>query len=74
MKNKRAYVVLEMFFLTQEKGYFSEAMIVKNLGVSRSTFFKSLSEFRCYLQECRPYYELVYDKEKNVYRLQHVSI
>ena len=71
MKNLRATVVLEMVFAIQEKGYFSEDEIVDETGVSRSTFFRCLSDLRCYLQEHRPYMEIVHDPKKETYVLVH---
>lgn len=70
MKNQRAAVVLEMVFALQEKGHFTEAGIISELRISRSTFFRCLSDLRCYLQERRPFEEIVYDDTKGVYRLE----
>ena len=70
MKNQRAAVVLEMVFSLQEKGSFAEADIMDGLGISRSTFFRSLSDLRCYLQEQRPYMEIAYDSKKGTYSIR----
>ena len=62
-----------MVFSLQEKGNFSRMAIIEKLGISRSTFFRTLSDLRCYLQEQRPYLELVTDTEKDVYVLRQIS-
>ena len=67
MKNQRTSVVMEMVFSLQEKGSFTESGITSELGISRSTFFRSLSDFRCYLQERRPWLEVEFDSDKGNY-------
>ena len=73
ISNQRVSVVLEMVFSLQEKGSFSKEDIMSRLGISRSTFFRSLSDVRCYLQEHRPYLELSLDMEKENYILLEPS-
>lgn len=67
ISNQRVSVVLEMVFSLQEKGSFSKDDIMSHLGISRSTFFRSLSDVRCYLQEHRPYLEITLDEDKDSY-------
>jgi len=74
MKTNRALIALHMLFCLQEKGCFSEEQIKDELDVSRSSFFRAISEFRCYLQEYKPYLELIYDEEKGRYRLVETQI
>ena len=74
MKNGRAAVVLEMLFRIEEKGYFEEHSIRDEMGVSRSTFFRSLSDFRCFLMEHRPHLELVFNDGKDRYELIEIHI
>lgn len=71
MKNRRTEVVLEMMVSLWSKGSFKEGPIKEELSVSRSTFFRGLSDLRCYLAEHRPYVELIYDEEKGAYRLDN---
>ena len=68
MKNQRASVVMEMVFSLQEKGYFTELEITSELEISRSTFFRSLSDLRCFLMERRPWLEIDFDSGDGVYR------
>ena len=67
MKSNRAAVVLEMAFRLQEAGFFDETSLRDNLNISRSTFYRSLSDFRCYLIERRPDIELAFSSKKNAY-------
>ncbi len=69
ISNQRVNVVLEMMFSLQENGSFSKTAIMNQLGISRSTFFRSLSDLRCYLQERRPYMELCLDTDRDMYML-----
>ena len=73
MKNQRALVVMEMIFSLYENGSFSECDIEMDLNISRSTFYRSLSDLRCFLQERRPYVEVVYDAERQVYAFHSPS-
>ncbi len=63
MKTTRTYALLVMFFRLQEKGMFSEAEICDELELSRSSFFRAISDFRSFLQEFRPWQELVVNKK-----------
>ena len=72
MKNQRTSVVMEMVFSLQEKGYFTESEITSELGISRSTFFRSLSDLRCYLMERKPWLEVDFDSSKGTYRYAKV--
>ena len=74
MTNQRVNVVLDMVFSLQENGFFSRKMIIERLNISRSTFFRALSDLRCYLQEQRPYLELELDSERDVYVLKQVPL
>ena len=69
MRNVRAAIVLHMFFALQEKGSFTEKETMEELDISRSTFFRALSDFRCYLMEHRSWESLEFDSEKNNYYL-----
>lgn len=59
-----------MMFSLQEKGSFTRASVINKLGISRSTFFRALSDLRCYLLERRPYLELTLDPEHDAYQLE----
>ena len=69
ISNQRVTVVLEMMFSLHEKGSFSRSELLSSLNISRSTFFRALSDVRCYLQEHRPYLELSLDLGKDAYAL-----
>lgn len=58
-----------MLFCLIDRGFFTEQEIIDAFGLSRPSFFRALSDFRCYLQEYRPQTELVYDKVSKRYRL-----
>lgn len=73
MKSLRASVVLEMVFELFENGFFTEGGIMAKLEVSRSTFFRCLSDVRCYLQEQRPFMEIVYEAQTCQYRLTEIK-
>ncbi|MBR1846728.1 MAG: hypothetical protein IJ787_03335 [Bacilli bacterium] len=73
MKSKRSYISLHMLFLLTEKKAIKMEEVMDDLEVSRSSFFRALSDFRCYLQEHRPYLELLYDEEKETYSLVPLS-
>ena len=73
MKSKRSYISLHMLFLLTEKKTIKMEEVMDDLEVSRSSFFRALSDFRCYLQEHRPYLELLYDEEKETYSLVPLS-
>ena len=62
-----------MLFLLTEKKTIKMEEVMDDLEVSRSSFFRALSDFRCYLQEHRPYLELLYDEEKETYSLVPLS-
>ena len=70
MKSKRPATSLHMLFRLLDGGSFTEAEIIDVLGLSRPSFFRALSDFRCYLQEHRPQEELVYDKTNKRYKLR----
>ena len=67
MKSNRAAVVLEMAFRLQDDGFFDETSLRDDLNISRSTFYRSLSDFRCYLIERRPDIELAFSAKRNGY-------
>lgn len=69
MKSKRPAIGLHMVFLLTEQKSFSAEKVMEDLDISRSSFFRALSDFRCYLQEFRPEIDLVLDEKKGVYRL-----
>ena len=73
MKIMRTTVVLKMAFSLIEENGFSEASIRDELNIPRSTFFRSLSDLRCFLMELRPYQELKYDEKKKTYTLGPVN-
>ena len=62
-----------MLFCLIDRGFFTEQEIVDEFGLSRPSFFRALSDFRCYLQEHRPQTELVYEKETKHYRFSYVQ-
>jgi len=69
MKTNRPTVVLHMAFQITDKGSFQEKQVCTDLAISRSSFFRALSEFRCYLQEHQPWYDLVFDSKDDCYRV-----
>ena len=69
MKSKRPAIGLHMAFLLMEQKSFTAEKVMEDLDISRSSFFRALSDFRCYLQEFRPEIDLVLDEKKGVYRL-----
>ena len=70
MKSRRPATSLHMLFALMDHGSFSEEEIMRDLELSRPSFFRALSDFRCYLQEYRPSEELCFDKETKRYRLR----
>lgn len=74
MRMTRSYAVLKILFDIKDKGSFTEKDVVQSLSISRSTFFRALIEFRCYLTEHRPWEELVFDQENQAYRLKRIII
>lgn len=74
MKIIRTTVVLKMAFSLMEGKNFSEASIRDELNISRSTFFRSLSDLRCFLMECRPFQEIKYDEKLKTYSLGPASL
>lgn len=73
MKNIRTSVVLEMAFRLLDGQTFTEEAIRNDFSISRSTFYRGLSDVRCFLIEHRPFYELVYDPKMKAYVLTKVS-
>ena len=73
MKNIRTSVVLEMAFRLLDGQTFTEEAIRNDFSISRSTFYRGLSDVRCYLTEHRPFYELVFDPKAKVYALVKVE-
>ena len=69
MKNIRAAIVLYMSFAIRERGLFSENEVISALNISRSSFFRALSDFRCYLMEYRPWESVEFDSDKMNYYL-----
>ena len=67
MKSARNYILLAMMFALEDKGMFVEKDIMYATGCSRSSFFRALSDLRCYLQEQRPWEELDYDNDRKAY-------
>ena len=74
MKTKRTSAILLMAFLIEEKGGFTKQDIVSALEIADSSFFLALSDFRCFLVEHRPYYDLCFDKTKGAYRMERITI
>ena len=74
MKMNRANAILLMSFLLTEKGFFTKDEIVEKTGLAPSSFFLALSDFRCFLLEYRPCYELVFLKEEGAYRLKEIKL
>lgn len=68
MKTNRTYALLMMLYYLEEEGYFSEAKVREALNISRASFFRALNDFRCFLQEHRPWQELK-NGEDGCYRL-----
>ena len=73
MKTTRAGTALLMAFLLSEKGCFTEEDVVGETNVAQSSFFLALSDFRCFLQEHRPYLELVFDRSKKQYVIRQIN-
>ena len=73
MKSKRSYISLHMLFLLTEKKHMTIEEVLDDLEISRSSFFRALSDFRCYLQEHRPYLELLQDGEQGRYYLSRIQ-
>ena len=73
MKTTRTGTALLMVFLLQEKGYFTKEEVAGGVSVAPSSFFLALSDFRCFLQEHRPYMELVFDRAKKRYEIQQIN-
>ena len=69
MRTNRASLVLHMSFCLLTKEGFTEKEVVEEFSASRASFFRALSEFRCYLQEHRPWLELVFDNRMKLYHL-----
>ena len=59
MKTTRTYALITMFFRLVEKGRFTESEICYELEISRASFYRAISDFRCFLAEYRPWQELV---------------
>lgn len=69
MKSKRPAISLHMLFTLLERKSFTAEQIMDDLGISRSSFFRALSDFRCYLQEYHPGYEIIASGDACEYRL-----
>ena len=74
MKNVRAAIVLYMLYAINEKGKFSERDVIDAMSISRSTFFRALADFRCYLMEYRPWESIEFDSQRNCYYLEDESL
>ncbi len=74
MKSVRPNIVLYMCYTLQERGYFTEEGICADLRISRSTFFRALSDFRCFEQEYRPFEELCFDPISRKYEVRDIRI
>ena len=73
MKNHRATIVLYMHYALNEKGRFTEDEVRAALDISRSSFFRGLSDFRCFLQENRQWENLVYNSRSKYYYIEKSS-
>ncbi len=73
-KGVRAFIVCEMLFRLNEGKGFTEAEIMEKFSISRSSFYRSLSEIRCYLAEHRPWNELVVKKTTGRYQLTQTAV
>ena len=73
MKSKRPAISLHMLFLLMDRKSFTMEEVVSKLGISRSSFFRALSDFRCYLQEYHPEYDLILDDNKGRYYLSQFN-
>lgn len=69
MKTNRASLILHMSFCLKDKGHFTETEVIDEFSSSRASFFRALSDFRCYLQEHKPWMELVFDSKTKTYVL-----
>ena len=74
MKMRRANAILLMVFLLQEKGFFTRDEIIQQTGLAASSFFLALSDFRCFLVEFRPFFELEFSKGEDAYRLKEMKL
>ena len=73
MKNHRATIVLYMHYALFEKGRFTEEEVRAALDISRSSFFRGLSDFRCFLAENRQWENLVYNSRSKYYYIEKSS-
>jgi len=69
MGNHHTYIHFSLAFTLLEQGSFKRSDIIKQGNLSRSTFARGVADLRCYLQEYRPYLELVYDHANQSYSL-----
>ena len=73
MGNKRTYLHFEYAFLCFERHGFTKDEILANFDISIPTFNRSIADFRAYLAEHHPDYELVYYRETKRYVLEKVT-
>ncbi|MBO4540704.1 MAG: hypothetical protein J5736_01845 [Bacilli bacterium] len=58
MKTTRTYTLLLMLYHLLDDGKFTEEQICSELSLSRASFYRAVNDFRCFLQEHRPWQEL----------------
>ena len=58
MKTTRSYAILLMLYRLIDGGSFTEEDICSELNLSRASFYRAINDFRCFLQEHRPWQEL----------------
>ena len=73
MKTLKAATALHMLFLLLDHGRFTEEEVCCELNLARATFFRALSEFRCYLTEHRYWQELQFNAKEKYYYLKDQS-
>ena len=69
MKTIRIETALLMYHLLNTQGSFSREDIMSKLEISKSSFNRAISDFRCYLMDIEPDKELIYLQDTSVYRI-----
>ncbi|MBP5217023.1 MAG: hypothetical protein J6038_04225 [Bacilli bacterium] len=72
MKTTRTYALLTMLYHLLDDGQFTEEQVRNELSLSRASFYRAINDFRCFLQEHRPWQELK-NNTRGVFVLVSVS-
>ena len=70
MQNRRSDLHFEFLFRLAKEGCFDTQSMLEQFDASLTSFHRAISDFRCYLAEHRPEYELVFDRERKCYVLE----